>query len=119
MDPLGLAFENYDGIGVYRTLEGQNPIDASGMLTALDVQGSFDNAIQMVDLLADSRMASDCMATQWFRFALGRVESVDDACSMQNLRQEFVTSDGNVLELLKEMTTSYAFNHVRSTAEDL
>jgi hypothetical protein len=119
MDPLGLAFENYDGIGVYRTLEGQNPIDASGTLTALDVQGSFANAVEMVELLAGSRIASDCMTTQWFRFALGRVESVDDACAMQGLQQYFVTSDGNVLELLRQITTSYSFNHIRSTAEEL
>ena len=32
MDPLGFALENFDALGVWRTMEGKNPIDASGTL---------------------------------------------------------------------------------------
>ncbi len=32
MDPMGLALENYDAVGSWRTSEGDLPIDASGML---------------------------------------------------------------------------------------
>jgi Protein of unknown function (DUF1592)/Protein of unknown function (DUF1588)/Protein of unknown function (DUF1585)/Protein of unknown function (DUF1595) len=32
MDPLGFALENFDGIGTWRTLDANTPIDASGVL---------------------------------------------------------------------------------------
>ena len=32
MDPLGFGLENFDGIGAWRTADGQVPIDASGTL---------------------------------------------------------------------------------------
>jgi len=32
MDPLGFALENYDGVGRWRSKDGGNPIDASGVL---------------------------------------------------------------------------------------
>jgi hypothetical protein len=32
MDPLGFALENFDAIGVWRSTEGNTPIDASGQL---------------------------------------------------------------------------------------
>jgi hypothetical protein len=44
MDPIGLAMENFDGIGKWRTEDEGNPIDASGML----VDGSKMNGV--VDL---------------------------------------------------------------------
>ena len=33
MDPLGLALENFDAVGAWRTDEAGEPIDASGSLT--------------------------------------------------------------------------------------
>jgi hypothetical protein len=44
MDPIGLAMENFDGIGKWRTEEDGIPIDASGVL----VDGTAMNSI--VDL---------------------------------------------------------------------
>ncbi len=37
MDKIGLGFENFDGIGLYRTVDKMKPVDASGELTATDV----------------------------------------------------------------------------------
>ena len=33
MDPIGLALENFDAIGAWRTADGATPIDASGQLS--------------------------------------------------------------------------------------
>ena len=46
MDPLGLAFETYDGIGRFRTMDVGKTIDASGKLTGADPEGAaFSNAL--------------------------------------------------------------------------
>ena len=48
MDPIGLALENFDAIGAWRTADGATPIDASGQLsdgTRIDGPVSLRNAL--------------------------------------------------------------------------
>ena len=47
IDPLGLAFENYDAIGQWRDQEQGLPIDASGELTSTDATGAFTGVVPM------------------------------------------------------------------------
>ena len=117
IDPLGLGFENYDAVGAYRTKDGLGAVDASGAFTNVrpDLQGTFLGAVQMAQALARSSEVADCVSRQWFRFALGRVESLDDACTILGMQAGFEASDGNVPQLLAEIIASEAFRHVRST----
>jgi hypothetical protein len=119
IDPLGLAFENYDPIGRYRTYDGLSAVDASGSFTNVrdDLAGPFEGAAEMVNRLAGASEVRDCVSRQWFRFALGRVESFDDACTVASLQKDFDGSRGNVLELFASIAQSEAFRHVRSTGE--
>ena len=48
MDPLGFGFENFDGIGKYRSMEGKFPIDSSGVLPSGE---KFDGPMELVDIL--------------------------------------------------------------------
>jgi hypothetical protein len=122
IDPIGLAFENYDGIGAYRsewTAGGSAVvIDATGEIVdgGDDLSGSFDGAVELGQRLAASTTAADCLANQWFRFALGRMESADDACSIQAIREGFAASGHNVRQLLVNIVKSEAFRNVRATA---
>jgi hypothetical protein len=117
LDPLGMGFENYDAIGQYRTVDGLGPVDASGAFTNVrpDLEGSFTGAVQMAQALAKSSEVADCVSRQWFRFALGRVESFDDACTVSSIEAGFDASSGNVPQLLEAIATSEAFVHVRSS----
>jgi hypothetical protein len=118
IDPLGMAFENYDTIGAYRTTDGLGPVDASGTFTYTrdDLRGAFSDAIGMMAMLADASEVEDCVADQWLRFALGRVESLDDACSLVSIHEGFRAAGGNIRTLLGLIAKSDAFRHVRSTA---
>lgn len=62
-----------------------------------------------------SSEVADCVSRQWFRFALGRVESFDDACTVSTLQTNFGASSGNVPQLLEAIAVSEAFRNVRST----
>ncbi len=117
IDPLGLGFENYDAIGAYRSTDGLGPVDASGAFTNVrpDLEGTFVGAVEMARALAKSSEVADCVSRQWFRFALGRVESYDDACTVLDVQTRFDASGGSVPELLSSIAASEAFSHVRST----
>jgi hypothetical protein len=114
MDPIGLGFESYDPIGAFRTMDGGSPVDATGELIEVDetVAGLFDGPIELSQKLANSDDVADCMASQWFRYALGRVESTADACTMAAIRKGFYVSGHNIRELLTEIVKSDAFRTV-------
>jgi hypothetical protein len=109
MDPLGFGFENYDGMGRYRSLENGVAIDASGELTGTDVDGPFTGVVGLASKLAVSKEVQSCYATQWFRFAYGRGENVGDACSLATLGQGLAASNGSIKELLVSLTQTDAF----------
>ena len=84
IDPLGLAFDNYDAIGLWRTEErvvggqGANPpSDSSGKLTD---SRSFKSTEEFKQLLAqDLDRFADAFVEQLATFALRRVMTIDDA----------------------------------------
>jgi hypothetical protein len=115
MDPIGLGFEHFDPVGAYRDVDGLGPVDATGQINKAspDLDGSFNGAVDLANRLAQSALVRDCVASQWFRFSLGRMESTNDACSIQGLRDTFNASGGNVRDLLARIVLSPAFRSVR------
>lgn len=113
IDPPGLAFENYDAIGRYRTQENNIDIDASGELTNSDVGGRFTTGRELVTMLGQSEDVAACVVLQYFRYSLGRIEAAQDACSVASSQQRFFDSGKNVKELLLSIITSDAFRYAR------
>jgi hypothetical protein len=112
MDPIGLAFENFDAIGQYREQEGGRPIDVSGAIHGAadpSLGGTFSGVRELAAKLAGSDQVRDCVATQWFRFGFGRSEAATDACSLATLQDTFASADGDLVELLVGMTQTDAF----------
>jgi hypothetical protein len=124
MDPIGLAFEHFDAMGRYRATEWDKPIDASGAIyqRADDdtwmIESEFDGVVELGQALADSEQVKQCLARQWFRFALGRSESQLDSCSLQHIDERFATANTDVRELLIAIAQTPAFRFVRTTQGD-
>jgi hypothetical protein len=70
MDPLGLALENFDAVGKWRSQEAGVPIDASGQLG----DGTrVDGAVALRDaLLARPRVLAGTFTEKLLTYALGR-----------------------------------------------
>ena len=112
MDPIGLAFESFDGIGKYRTTENGANIDVSGNVVNSaggQLDGAFTGVRELATRLAGSDQVRDCVATQWFRYGTGRVEKVPDGCSLTKLQDAFGASGGDLNELVVAMTQTDAF----------
>jgi len=71
MDPIGLSFENFDGIGAYRTSDQYGPIDATGTLTTASGDVSFQGAAQLVPILAADPRLAGCVAQKVLTYAIG------------------------------------------------
>ncbi|MEM6992941.1 MAG: DUF1588 domain-containing protein [Myxococcota bacterium] len=109
INPLGFPFEAYDWVGAYRTTENDAPIDVSTDIDIGSLSGSFADAGELIAGIAGTDEARDCYATHWFRYALGRPETPDDACALGEIKADFAEAEGDVRELLVAIATSDAF----------
>jgi hypothetical protein len=114
IDPLGFGLENYDQFGRFRSEENLLPIDTSGAIVASPdptIDGPFSTPLELAERLAGSATVRDCLATHWYRFAMGRVEQQADSCSLDQAKRDFKESDGNLKELLVALTLTDAFRY--------
>ncbi|MBL8740671.1 MAG: DUF1592 domain-containing protein, partial [Myxococcales bacterium] len=110
INPLGFLFENYDGIGKWRSVEGTYPIDATAEVIGTDIDGEFTGATALAQKLAESDEAAECLSRQWLRFALARQDSALDDESVEIASER---AQGDMRELLIALTLSDAFRHRR------
>jgi hypothetical protein len=111
MDPIGFGFENYDGIGSYRSKDQGFAINASGMLPSGE---TFDGPIELAQLLsADARLPA-CMAQQLFTYALGRGPEAYDKDDLEAITTGFVGAGQKFGELVAQVVLSDAFQRRRA-----
>ena len=111
MDPLGFAFENYNGIGAWQTMDGGKPVNASGSLRIDGQEKPFKNALEVGRMLGESRQVADCLARQFLRYALKRKEQVGDEAGIAAALGAFSSKGYDIRELLVALTKTKAFTH--------
>lgn len=116
IDPVGFGFEAYDHLGRYRESENGSPIDVTGEVVGSadpTLDGPFNGARELAERLASSPRVESCLATHFYRFAMGRLEEEADKCSLQQVTQAFTASQGDLRELLVALTLTDAFRYRR------
>ena len=115
-DPPGFAFENYDGIGKYRTVDNGQPVDSTGTFSApasgagTPTKYTFNNALEMVKQLAASPEAQSCVDRQWARYSLGRLETAAEQGSLQAAFKKGAATTGfSIRDMLVTLLSSKAF----------
>jgi hypothetical protein len=108
MDPLGLAFENFDAIGMWRTTEHGLPIDASGHLSGVD----FEGGRALGQLLAQRSEFAACVTRQFYRHALGHLEARTEEPAIVDLIEAFGAVEYRFLPLVEALVASEAFRLV-------
>jgi hypothetical protein len=74
MDPLGLALENYDTSGTFRTEDAHKPINASGFLD----KASYEDATGLGKAVHDSPRATSCLVSRAYPYAAGRPATANE-----------------------------------------
>jgi hypothetical protein len=77
MDPLGLALENFNAMGMWRERERNQPIDAAGRLASGE---TFDGVRELKRVLKDDRRQDfyRCLTEKMLTYALGRGMEYND-----------------------------------------
>lgn len=109
-DPIGLALENFDGIGAFRTNDNGEPIDPSGDLDGL----VYDDPVQLAEVLYDHEDIGSCFTDHFARYAWGRELTDSEEPAAEALSAWFEAEDYNVQGLMMQMVTSPAFRHLEA-----
>jgi hypothetical protein len=113
-DPLGFGFESFDAVGRFRTTDAMGaPIDTAVDITGTEkLDGKVADGIELVSKLANADEVRGCVAKQWMRFGLGRLEDRDaDAGSLWAGLQALNDSNGKIADLLVALAKSDAVRH--------
>jgi hypothetical protein len=78
INPLGYAFENYDAIGKYRTLDHGLPVNAADMAELDGEYRSFTNGVELSHLLAEAKQTHDCYAQKLMGYLHGRQVATEE-----------------------------------------
>ncbi len=112
MDPIGLATENFDAVGRWRTREGSAPIDASGGLpdgSTFDGIGGLRSA-----LLRRPDLFVSTMTEKMLTYALGRGVGAYDAATVRAITRDAARRDYRFSSLVLGVVRSAPFQMRRS-----
>ena len=110
MDPLGFAFEHYDGIGKYRDMENGIQVDSTGSIDLDGGSHAFKDARELSKILAESPTVSRCFATEWLRYAFKRAEVDADNASINQALDSFGQKT-SVTDLIVSLVGSRTFRY--------
>ena len=113
MDPLGLAFENFNAMGIWRDAELNQPIETDGKLITGE---TFDSIQEMKRILANERINDFyyCFSEKLLTYALGRGIEYYDTGTVDHLVETLQKSDGRPSALIKEIIRSTPFQKRRN-----
>lgn len=100
IDPIGLALEQFDGLGVLRTRENGKVIDASGTLDGV----TFTDAAGLGRALRDDPKTAACLVDKLVAYGTGRAAPRDAA-----LLRDFAAEGYRFPALMRRIATSEAF----------
>jgi hypothetical protein len=72
INPIGFAFENFDGLGRSRDTDNGQPVDTTGTYPFAEGMLSFDGAPKLMELMAQGAQAHQCFSKKMTTFALER-----------------------------------------------
>jgi hypothetical protein len=117
MDPLGLALENYDAVGRWRTRDAGEEIDASGeMPTGEKIKSAGDLIRIMREKNAEKFVR--CLTEKMMTFALGRGLEYYDRCAVDQIFSKSKADDFLFVSLVTEIVLSNPFQR-KGVRDDL
>jgi len=97
-DPVGFTFENYDGFGRYRAMDGGTPVNTTGTLKGMpEGDVPLTGPQSLIDYLAASDKVRACVVRYWSYYVHGRDNWTGKQCNDDAVRIESA-KNGNTLK---------------------
>jgi hypothetical protein len=115
MDPIGLAFENFNALGMWRDTERKQPIQAQGNLITGE---AFTSVSQLKRILAEDHRQEfyGTLTRKVLTYASGRGTEYYDVETVDGIVTRLNASDGRFSALLMGVIESAPFQKMRTQA---
>lgn len=117
INPLGFAFEHFDGMGQYRETETnrgeQLPIDSSGSFNFVDGAKPYKNAAELMQVLATDQQTHLCYSKKLASFGLQRDITEADLPLLTTLASTSTSGSASMKSVVLNLVKQDAFR-VRS-----
>jgi len=113
MDPLGLALENFNALGMWRETERGHPVDPAGSLITGE---NFTDIRELKRILATERRLDfyRCLTGKLMTYALGRGMEYNDTQALDDIVERLQREEGRFSALLLGVIESAPFQKRRS-----
>ena len=111
INPIGFAFEEYDGIGAFRTTDNGQPVDATGKIVVAGAEKDFTGAVEFSRALAEAPDVHSCYVANWMSYLFGRkVEATGrDAPMVTYLGYRSLTQGMSTKDMIRELASTDNF----------
>jgi hypothetical protein len=108
IDPWGIAFENYDALGKFRTVINNRPVDASSLLYNKEELSGMDG---LKEYLLSNRQDQLCRAIvdKLMAYGLGRPMTFSDHAQIDQLAAQWRKQEDRMRDLIQIIVTSELF----------
>ena len=108
-DPFAYALEVFDGVGAFSPVDHLgNELRSDGSYPGADGL-EFENARELMDLLADDPAVETCFAKKHLQFAIGRPLSDADECVVEEIADAFEDGGGTYRAMILAIATHPSF----------
>jgi len=115
IDPIGLALENFDAIGRYRTEEKGFPIETYG-----DVLGvPFSDVRGFHQVLRNTPQLTECMVHKLFMHGVGRPSTDAEELLLHALDADFAEDGYDLVALMRHIALSHGFRATSGPREQV
>jgi hypothetical protein len=114
IDPLGFAFESFDAIGQWRTVDppgSTNAVDTTGSESIKGVNLKFANAVELSKQLSTAAPVHECMSTEWLQYMARRKAGDGDSASIAAGLAAMSGAGNDLRQLLVGLTKTKSFTH--------
>ena len=105
MDPIGYAFEEFDGIGASRTQDNNFLVDTTGQYKSLP----FSDARSLTQLVLNDSHFVPCTVSTLFTYAMGRGPTTNDTPALGDIQQAWLKQGQSLPQLIHLIVQSDSF----------
>lgn len=109
INPLGFAFESYDGMGQWRDTENGKPINTAGSYPFAEGVKSFNGAAELMTAIAQGEQVHTCYAKKLAGYALQRDIAPSDMPLLTTLKTASMAANGSMKQVILELVKSPSF----------
>jgi len=109
INPIGFAFEHYDPLGRWQTMDAGKPVNAADEFNFAAGVQQFDGAVELAQLMADSDEAHRCYVGHLLEYGYARGPQKADAALIQRIADGSRAGTHSIKQIILELTQSDAF----------